>query len=136
MVQMTSQTKIIVATAFALAIVDIAVRVLLPTQTVVIHEGSSATPDVLTVRQLRVVDDNGTVKAELKVNSSGDPGLMMWDNTGVQRLQLDTFRQVPSLILMDEQGSRRVYFGMDQGTNDGRYENYSAGEAVPHTVDE
>jgi len=136
MERMTSQTQIIVATAFALAITDIAVRVLLPTRTVVVHQVNNNSGDVLTVRQLRVVDDNGNVKAELKVNSEGNPGLMLWDNTGVERLQLDTFRQVPSLILLDEGGNRRVYFGMDRFTNDGQYENYTASQAIPHTLDD
>lgn len=135
MVRMTDQTKIIVATAIALVIVDIAVRLLLPTRTVVIRE-SARVSDVLTVRQLRLVDAEGNLKAQLKVNSEGEPGLLMWDSTGVERLQLDTFRQVPSLILLDENQNRRVYFGMDRHTSDGQYENYSADTAPAHSSDE
>jgi hypothetical protein len=132
MVRMTDQTKIIVATAVALVIVDIAVRLFLPTRTVVIRD-TQARGDVLTVRQLRVVDDNGNIKAQLKVNSDGEPGLLMWDRTGTERLQLDTFHQVPSLILLDENQNRRVYFGMDRASNDGQYENYSAETAQAHS---
>ena len=135
MVRMTDQTKIIVATAVALVIVDIAVRLFLPTRTVVIPDGAG-TRATMTVRELRLVDDNGNIKAQLKVNSEGEPGLLMWDRSGTQRLQLDTFRQVPSLILLDENENRRVYFGMDRSSNDGQYENYSAETAPVHTSDE
>lgn len=131
MERMTTQTKIIVATAAALAVVDIAVRAFLPARTVVIREANT-NADVLTVRQLRIVDERGEVKMDLKVNRSGDPGLLMFDRTGTERLQLDTFQAIPSLILMDQDENRRVYFGMDSGTGEGSFQNYSAIEAIPH----
>jgi hypothetical protein len=131
MERMTTQTKIIVATAAALAVVDIAVRAFLPARTVVIREANT-NANTLTVRQLRIVDDAGTVKMDLKVNSNGDPGLLMFDSTGTERLQLDTFQNIPSLILLDQDENRRVYFGMESDTGDGTFHNYSADQASPH----
>lgn len=131
MERMTTQTKIIVATAVALAVVDIAVRAFLPARTVVIHEGNS-NANVLTVQQLRIVDNAGNVKMDMKVNSNGDPGLLMFDSTGIERLQLDTFQNIPSLILMDQDENRRVYFGMQGDSGDALHTNYSAEEAITH----
>ena len=131
MERMTTQTKIIVATATALAVVDIAVRAFLPARTVVIR-GANTDADVLTVRQLRIVDNDGEVKMDFKVNSNGDPGMLMFDSNGTERLQLDTFQNIPSLILMDTQENRRVYFGMDRTSGEGLYQNHSEAEAVVH----
>jgi hypothetical protein len=131
MERMTTQTKIIVATAAALAVVDIAVRAFLPTRTVVIREANT-NADVLTVRQLRIVDSNGEVKMDLKVNRNGDPGLLMFDSSGTERLQLDTFQNIPSLILMDDNENRRVYFGMERSSGEGVFQNYSQEEAISH----
>jgi hypothetical protein len=139
MERMTTQTKIIVTTAAVLAVVDIAVRAFLPARTVVIREVAPApvrmtgqSADVLTVRQLRIVDDAGNVKIEMKVNSDNDPGILMFDNSGTERLQLDTFQGIPSLILNDEQENRRVYFGMDSSTGEGSYQTYDADQAISH----
>jgi hypothetical protein len=137
MERMTTQTKIIVATAAVLAVVDIAVRAFLPARTVVIREASpvsavTQSADVLTVRQLRIVDGEGNVKIELKVNGNNDPGMLMFDNKGTERLQLDTFQGVPSLILNDDQELRRVYFGMSSSTGEGMYQTYDDSAAVPH----
>ncbi|MCX6365692.1 MAG: hypothetical protein NTX57_03160 [Armatimonadetes bacterium] len=133
---MTTQTKIIVATAAVLAVVDIAVRAFLPTRTVVVHEMSAVPANtnasVLTVRQLRIVDDSGEVKMDMKVNSQGNPGILMFDSSGTERLQLDTFQDIPSLILMDSNENRRVYFGMESGSGSGTYQNYDEGNAVAH----
>lgn len=139
MERMTTQTKIIVATAAVLAVVDIAVRAFLPARTVVIREAAPApvmmtgqSADVLTVRQLRIVDESGNVKIDMKVNSNSDPGILMFDNSGTERLQIDTFQGIPSLILNDEQENRRVYFGMDSSSGDGSYQTYTADSAIPH----
>ncbi len=131
MERMTTQTKIIVATAAVLAVVDIAVRAFLPARTVVIREANTNS-DILTVRQLRIVDNNGDVKIDLKVNSNGDPGMLMFDSTGTERLQLDTFQNIPSLILLDRDENRRVYFGMDSGSGDGIYNTYTTQDALSH----
>ena len=131
MERMTTQTKIIVATAAVLAVVDISVRAFLPARTVIVHDGNH-TSNVLTVRQLRLVDDTGNVKLDMKVNSSGEPGLLMFDSNGAERLQLDTFQNIPSLILMDRDENRRVYFGMDGDSGEGVYNSYTSGEAVTH----
>ena len=131
MERMTTQTKIIVATAAALAVVDVAVRAFLPARTIIIHEGNS-NANVLTVQQLRIVDNAGNVKMDMKVNSNGDPGLLMFDSTGTERLQLDSFQNIPSLILMDQDENRRVYFGMQGDSGDALQTNYSAEEAITH----
>lgn len=113
MTSMNAQTRIIVATAAALAAIDIAVRLLLPT---------GASGGVVSAREIRLVDALGRSRAVLKVDASGEPGLLMYDRNGSQRLQLDTFQHVPSLILNDENEDRRVYFGMDDRTGDGLYQ--------------
>ena len=135
MERMTTQTKIIVATAAVLAVVDIAVRAFLPTRTVVVHEmaaPANTNASVLTVRQLQIVDESGQVKMDMKVNSQGNPGILMFDSSGTERLQLDTFQDIPSLILMDSNENRRVYFGMDSGSGSGTYQNYDEDTAVAH----
>ena len=113
MTSMNAQTRIIVATAAVLAAIDIAVRLLLPT-------GVNGT--VVSAREFRLVDGMGRAKAVLKVDPSGEPGLLMFDRNGAERLQLDTFQHVPSLILNDESENRRVYFGMDDRTGGGIYQ--------------
>ena len=113
MTSMNAQTRIIVATAAVLAAIDIAVRLLLPT-------GVNGT--VVSAREFRLVDGMGRAKAVLKVDPSGEPGLLMFDRNGTERLQLDTFQHVPSLILNDESENRRVYFGMDERTGNGIYQ--------------
>ena len=114
MTSMNVQTRIIVATAAALAAIDIAVRLLLP---------AGGNGGVVSAREIRLVDGMGRAKAVLKVDSSGEPGLLMYDRNGAQRLQLDTFQHVPSLILNDENENRRVYFGMDERTGNGLFQN-------------
>jgi hypothetical protein len=130
---MTTQTKIIVVTAALLAVIDIAVRVFLPTRTVVVREVSAPT-EVVTTRMLRIVDDRGSEKAVIRVDKNGEAGLLMFDRNGAQRLQLDTFQQTPSLILMDREERRRVYFGMDTDSGDGQYDVYEAADAPEHTL--
>ena len=117
MTSMNAQTRIIVATAAALAAIDIAVRVLLP---------AGGNGGVVSAREFRLVDGMGRAKAVLKVDSSGEPGLLMYDRNGTERLQLDTFQHVPSLILNDENENRRVYFGMDERTGNGIFQNADA----------
>lgn len=121
MVRMNPQTKIIVATAAALAAIDIAVRLLAPSpRTVVIRTGGGG--EEIVARTIRLIDDSGRDRAVLKVDEQGEPGLLMFDRNGVERLQLDTFQNTPSLILMDRDERRRVYFGMDNDTGEGLYQ--------------
>ena len=117
MTSMNAQTRIIVATAAALAAIDIAVRLLLPT---------GVNGNVVSAREIRLVDGLGRTKTLLKVDESGEPGLLMYDRNGTERLQLDTFQHVPSLILNDENENRRVYFGMSEQTGDGLYQTSDA----------
>ena len=120
MTKLNPQTRILVATAFVLAVVDIAVRLFAPARTVVIHDSGSA--GVLTVRGLRVVDDNGNERASLRVDNDGEAGLILFDRDGTNRLQLDTWQYTPSLILNDREGNRSVYFGMDTESGRGLYQ--------------
>lgn len=126
MTRMNSQTKIIVATACALAVVDIAVRLFAPTRTVVVREGR-ASADTLTVRTLHIVDDSGMAKVTLSVDENGEPGMVMRDRNGVNRVQLDTWQNTPSLILNTRGGDRSVYFGMDNSSGAGLYQNLQGG---------
>ncbi len=109
---MNTQTKIIVATAVVLVAIDLLGRALLP-----VRGGS-----VVSAREFRLVDSHGQSRAVLTTDRSGEPGLVMYDNDGQNRLQLDTFQHVPSLLLRDENETRRVYFGMDERTGEGRYQ--------------
>ena len=73
MTRMNSQTKIIVATACALAVVDIAVRLFAPANTVVVRQGGLSA-DTLSVRTLRIVDDNGQARVTLSLD--GNSGVL------------------------------------------------------------
>jgi hypothetical protein len=109
---MNTQTKIIVATAVVLVAIDLLGRAFLP-----VRGGS-----VVSAREFRLVDSHGQSRAVLTTDRNGEPGLVMYDNDGQNRLQLDTFQHVPSLLLRDENEARRVYFGMDERTGAGRYQ--------------
>jgi hypothetical protein len=106
---MNTQTRMIVCTAFALAAVDIAVRGL------ALRQGAPATNinGVVAAREFRLVDSNGTVKATIAVDDNGNPGMVMTDKNGTRRLQLDTYQDVPSLMLFGPAGERRSYYGMN-----------------------
>ena len=109
--RMNSQTRIIVATAIVLAAIDIGVR---------LNTGPRAVQgDVVTAREFRLTDDRGNVRATLAVDNDGEPGLKMYDRAGTMRLQLDTWENTHSLILLDRQGNRRVYYGMENGDGSG-----------------
>lgn len=106
---MNTQTRMIVCTAFALAVVDIAVR------GAALRQCGPATNvnGVVTAREFRLVDNNGTVKAMISVDHNGNPGMVMTDSSGSRRLQLDTYQDVPSLMLFGPNGERRSYYGMN-----------------------
>jgi len=110
--RMNSQTRIIVATAIVLAAVDIAVR---------LHTAPRApvSSGVVTAREFRLTDDRGNVRATMTVDRSGEPGLRMYDRDGTLRLQLDTWQNTPSLILLDRNENRRVYYGMENADGSG-----------------
>lgn len=131
MVRMNPQTKIIVATAAVLVAIDIAVRLLIPARMVVVQQASPVISDVVTARQLRIVDDSGNAKVVIKLDSNNEPGMQMFDHDGNERLQLDTWRETPSLILMDRNEQQRVYFGMDTESCDGEYINLSDEDSHP-----
>ena len=117
--RMNSQTRIIVATAFVLAAVDIGVR---------LHTAPrSVQNDVVTAREFRLTDDRGNVKATLSVDRAGEPGLKMYDRSGALRLQLDTYETTPSIIFFDRDENRRAYYGMGSPDGDGELTMLSPG---------
>ena len=108
MVKMNSQTKIIVFTAVALTMVDLTARYFMTPRVVVAN-----TSDVITAREIRLVDDNGNLRAHLYTDENTEPGFLLYDRNGVNRAQLDTFQNIPSLILSRPDGQRSTYYGMD-----------------------
>ena len=107
----SKETRIIIACAVLLAALDIYVRFATAPKAV--------SSSVVSTQELRLTDRHGNVRAVMSTDRDGEPGFMMYDKNGVVRLQLDTFETTPSLILMDENGERRAYYGMSSPTGDG-----------------
>jgi hypothetical protein len=110
--RMNSQTRIIVFTAIALTAVDIAARGLIAQRTQVVHVYRNAN-EVVTAKEFRLVDDSGNLRAHMFTDEQGEPGLVLYDRTGMKRAQFDTFDAVPSVILCSPDGSWSSYYGMD-----------------------
>ena len=106
-----AQTRVLIAVAIVLAVVDIAVRLATAPRAV--------SNTVVTAQEFRLTDKGGNIRAVMNVDTSGEPGLRMFDRTGTLRLQLDSFENTPSLILLDRAGSRRVYYGMENADGSG-----------------
>lgn len=109
---MNSQTRILVCTAFALAAVDIAVRGAGLFQNR--YSGRHHDHRVVTAQEFRLTDKSGNTRATLGVDDEGNTGFLLYDRSGTVRAKLDTFDDVPSLILCDPRGEHRVYVGMEQ----------------------
>ncbi len=107
----SKETRIIIACAVLLAALDIYVRFATAPK--------AASSSVVTTQELRLTDRQGNVRAVMSTDRDGEPGLRMYDKNGTVRLQLDAFETTPSLILMDENGARRAYYGMSSPTGDG-----------------
>lgn len=108
MVKMNSQTKIIVFTAVALTAVDLSARYwMMRTMT------PTAPAGVVTAREIRLVDNNGNLRAQMTTDENSEAGLVMFDRNNVKRLQLDTWDNIPSLILHRDNGQRATYYGME-----------------------
>ena len=126
MTRMNGQTKIIVATACALALVDIGVRLLAPNPGANNACGTcpalSGGDGVVTARAVRLVDNDGNVRGLWNTDANGEPALWMYDRNGATRIELDTTENTPSLSLHDDDGNRRVYFGMDNTDGTGLYQ--------------
>jgi hypothetical protein len=117
--KLNGQTRVIVATAAVLALVDIGVRV------AALRSGvASVNGGVVTAREFRLTDSYGNVRATMSVDDSGEPGLRMFDRNGALRLQLDTFQNNPSLILCDKEGQRKTFFGTNENTGNGILTEY------------
>jgi hypothetical protein len=106
-----AQTRIIVSCAVLLAALDIYVRFATAPKNV--------NSNIVTAQEFRLTDKQGNIRAVMKTDNTGEPGLMMYDKTGTLRLQLDSYQTTPSLILMDQNGERRAYYGMSSPTGDG-----------------
>ena len=125
MTRMNGQTKIIVATACCLALVDIGVRLLAPSP---FNSNCSTCPPltlgdgVVRARAIELVDGNNNVRGLWNTDANGEPALWMYDRNGATRIELDTTDTTPSLSLHDSDGNRRVYFGMDNADGTGLYQ--------------
>ena len=135
MTRMNGQTKIIVATACCLALVDIAVRLCAPNPGAnncgtcpALGVGSDG---VMTARAVRLVDNDGNVRGLWNTDDNGEPALWMYDRNGATRIELDTTENTPSLSLHDNDGNRRVYFGMDRNDGTGLYEMMEPDATTP-----
>ena len=106
--RMNDQTRIIVATAVALTVVDLGVRSLFLNRT-----PAQANAGVIVAREIKLVDDQGNLRAHMYTDENSEPGMVMYDRANTQRLQIDTWEQVPSLILNRPDGERSTYYGMD-----------------------
>ncbi|MBC8143197.1 MAG: hypothetical protein H7Y38_17360 [Armatimonadetes bacterium] len=111
MTQLSRETRIIIACAVSLAAIDIYVRFATAPK--------SVTSSVITAQEFRLSDKNGNIRAVMNTDANGEPGLVMFDRSGTPRLQLDSYETTPSLILMDENGAQRAYYGMSSPTGDG-----------------
>ena len=108
--KLNGQTRVIVATAVALALVDIGVR-LLPARTAPLAVSSNG---VVTAREFRLVDEGGNVRATVSLDAAGDSGVKLYNRDGALRAQIDTWKDTPSVVLYDRQGQERTYLGMDR----------------------
>lgn len=118
--KMNGQTRVIVATAAMLALVDIGVRV-----ATVRAPGASMSNGVVTAREFRLVDQDGNARATISLDRTGEPGLRMYDRNGDLRLQLDSWQNNPSLIFLDNNGHRRTFFGTDIMSGQGVFTEYN-----------
>jgi hypothetical protein len=130
--KLNSQTRVIVATAAALAVVDIAVR-LIPIGNRNTAVLGRTTDGVVTAQGFRLVDQWGNERATIGLDGNGEPGIKLFDRFGTERAQLDTFENVPSLILMDKNGARRAYYGMDENTGASQMSTYDTNEMPTST---
>ena len=123
---MNSQTRIIVATAAALAVVDIAVRLIpMGHNNPVVGTSSNG---VVTAQEFRLTDQWGNERATVGLDANGEPGIKLFDRFGTERMQIDTFDNTPSVIYMDKNGQRRSYYGMDNDSGNSSIELYGDNE--------
>ena len=106
--RLSKETRIIIACAVSLAAIDIYVRFATAPKPV--------TSSVITAQEFRLTDKGGNVRAVMNTDADGEPGLIMFDKHGTPRLQLDSYETTPSLILRDEHGDKRAYYGMTSPT--------------------
>ena len=121
MQKFSKEARIIIACAILLAAIDIYVRFSTAPKAV--------SSSVVTAQEFRLTDKAGNVRAVMNTDRNGEPGLVMYDRRGTPRLQIDSFETTPSLILMDERGQRRAYYGMSSPTGDGAFTFYGSNGA-------
>jgi hypothetical protein len=105
------QTRVIVACAIVLGALDICVRFATAPKAI--------SSPVVYAQEFRLTDRDGNLRAVMDTNEDGEPGLKMYDKHNLLRLQLDTYQSTPSLIFLDENGTKRSYYGLGGPMNYG-----------------
>lgn len=63
-------------------------------------------PDVIEAEEFRIVDKEGNVRATLRLNEKGGPGLALYDDSGRLRAVLQVLEDgSPHLLFLDENGN-------------------------------
>ncbi len=63
-------------------------------------------PDVIEAEEFRIVDKDGNVRATLRLNDKGSPGLALYDDDGRLRAVLQVLEDgSPHLLFLDEDGN-------------------------------
>lgn len=63
-------------------------------------------PDVIEAEEFRIVDKDGNVRASLRLNEKGAPGLALFDDDGRLRAVLQVLEDgSPHLLFLDENGN-------------------------------
>lgn len=63
-------------------------------------------PDVIEAEEFRIVDKDGNVRATLRLNEKGAPGLALYDDDGRLRAVLQVLEDgSPHLLFLDEDGN-------------------------------
>jgi len=70
--------------------------------------GSNRSSKVIQGQRVQLVDQNGSVRAEMKMNQVGDPTVVILDQTHSVRAEMRMQRGDPTVILYDEKGQNRI----------------------------
>jgi hypothetical protein len=77
---------------------------------------SRPSPDIVSARAVRILDEKGTVRATLTVNAGGEPLLLLTDRQGEARASLFVTNDGrPALGLRDAKGRNRAMLALEPG---------------------